>query len=274
MKSDKLLDAMEHISDDKILDAKHGKVKNKVNWTKIISIAACVACIVAGSVKGFTYFASQNGADGQTEGAAENLTAGDACDELPGGLVPTISYNGKVYYWTGLSDIPDYFEKAADTEASAGKTETANLEMKAGFEAEGNIYANAEYPEVIYVEMTTDWLTNEIVRFVTKELGDCERIAYQNKQYRMEYASGTQEYVENLPEESVLIGKLHFIGRDSIPQNDLETNVPNDRHNVESMEGREVFACPEDTSKIYVTIHDYHKDDMSIKYQVCYLWEE
>ena len=82
-----------------------------------------------------------------------------------------------------------------------------------------------------------------------------------------------QKRIEELPETAELIGTLKFVGKDSIPQKDLETNVQNDSHSMDSMEGREVFASPEDTSKIYVTIYKHSKDDVRIRYQVCYLWE-
>lgn len=274
MKSDKLLDAIEYINDDKILDAKYGAIRKQINWRKMVSIAACVMCIVVGSVKGLTYLANQNATDGASEGAAEGaLDSGAACNDLPGDTTPTILYNNKVYYWAGLEEIPYYFNQTASVETDPNGLQTAGLEIEAEFDAEGEICSNADYPEVIYVKMTTDWFTNRTVRFVTEELGDGERIAYQNRQYRMKYGE-SEDRIENLPETAELIGTLHFVGKDSIPQNDLETNVPNDSHSMDSMEGREVFACPDDISKIYVTVFDYYRDGMNIVYKTCYLWEE
>ena len=273
MKSDKLLDAMEYINDDKILDAKYGKIRKPVNWSKMVSIAACVLCVVVGSVKGFSYLQNKNAADGESAGTAEGtLDSGVSCEGLPGDTVPSIIYNDKVYYWSGLAEIPHYFGQTANAEAAPNGIETAQLEIEAEFEAKGQICANADYPEVIYVDMTTEWFTNETVRFVTKELGDGERISYQNRQYRMKY-SAEEDRIEELPETAELIGTLKFVGKDSIPQKDLETNVQNDSHSMDSMEGRGVFASPEDTSKIYVTIYKHSKDDVRIRYQVCYLWE-
>lgn len=273
MKSDKLLDAMEFISEDKVLDAKYGKIKRHVNWKKMVSAAACVLCVVVGSVKALNYFGNYNVTDGQNEGMVEGAAGEVSCDDLPGDTTPTIVYNNKLYYWSGLEVVPNSFERVANAEAAPDKPQTAEIQIEAEFDAEGEVYANPEYPEVIYVEMSTDWFANKTVRFVTKELGDCERIAYQGRQYRMKYGTG-EDQIETLPEESELIGTLHFIGRDSVPQNDLETNIPNDVHSMDSMEGREVFACPADKSKIYVTIYDYYRGGMEIMYQACYLWED
>lgn len=262
MKSDKILDAMEFISDDKILDARQGRVFKLIDWMKIVSLAACICLVVAGGIIGFRYALNQ--IDDNSDAAAGN--------ELPGGITPSIFVNGKLYYWTGISCIPNTFVEIGSISSITEAVPTEELQLQAGFAAEGTVYISPDYPEVVYIRMTTDWFYDQGVRFVTKELGDTERISYQNRQYRMEYGSG--EIIEKLPEGCIWIGNLRFIGRDSIPQDDLETNVPNDSHSDEPMEGREVYMDLNDNSVLYVAVHKYSREGMDIVYQVCRLWNE
>lgn len=212
--------------------------------------------------------------------------------DLPNGLRPMLMVNGKLFRWTGMSKeyhfidsgevytvgdtstiLPDGYEPMGEINAITEEVPTQELQLRAAFEATGTVYTNMETPEAIYVLMTTDWFEDSYIRFVSDDLKDHECIAYQGRQYRINGGTDICERVKELPEGCLLIGTLKYIGRDKIPSNDLETNRISDSYS-RYIDGREVYADPNDSSVIYVYEHYYWAKGDYPAWRACHLWEE
>lgn len=210
--------------------------------------------------------------------------------DVPGGLRPMMRVNGMNYRWTGMSKelhiqssgevftvgdsstvLPEGYEVIGEISGITTEVPTQELQLRAVFEAAGTVYTNAETPHAVYVLMTTDWFEDYYIRFVSDELKDSECIAYQGRQYRFNSDAEICKRIETLPENCELVGTLHFIGIDRIPVNDLETNDPSDSYS-KSIEGREVYADPNDCSVIYVYEHRYWAQGDYPAWRICPLW--
>ena len=243
-------------------------------WKKFLYAAAFVCLMLAGFL---LVFSMRNKPD-------------PSCSPL-GDVMPQILVEDTVYYWAGLSSkyidgdvpgravttsadgstyLPEGFTEYGAFLATINTPPTENLQMQADFPAFGTVYRNPDAPEVIYILLTTDWLENDYIRFASRQIYDGDRIAWNGKQYHAGFLNGRSELVDELPENAVSIGTLHFIGEDYMPQKDLETNSIIDNHGM-SLEGREVFADSNDPEHIYV--YSTHLSSGG-KYWKCPLWKE
>jgi len=103
----------------------------------------------------------------------------DEAREQPGGCTlpgadkinPSIMMNGQVYCWAGMAfgELPVGFTYVAELHHIADDTLTEDGQFIALFEAQGQIYANPDSPDTVYVQMTTDWLDEEFVKFSLTE---------------------------------------------------------------------------------------------------------
>lgn len=212
--------------------------------------------------------------------------------DLPKGLRPMLLVNNKLYRWTGMSReyqlrdgyevytvadsttiLPEGYAAAGEISGITEDVPLAEFQLRAGFDATGTIFVNAETPEVIYALMTTDWFDNYYIRFVSDDLHDNESLFYQGQQYRISGNIDVCEMVEELPEECAVIGNLRYIGSDHVPANDLETNCICDSYS-HFLDGREVYADPDDQGKLYVYEHQYWAEGDYPAWRVCKLWTE
>lgn len=216
--------------------------------------------------------------------------------DLPGGFTPVIMVNGKLYTWTGMSKeyiyieaddgytdvvivgdtstvLPNGYSEAGEILSITAETPTENLQLMAGFEASGTVYTSEVTPEAVYVLMTTDWFENYYIRFVSDDLRDGECISYNGSQYRISIGTGISETVEELPDGYVLVGTLKYMGDDYVPSADLETNCVSDSYG-HYLDGREVYADPNNNSVIYVYEHHYWAQGDYPAYLACKLWGE
>ena len=204
-------------------------------------------------------------------------------------ITPQILVGDTVYYWAEMSYekvneglpgkqvsttgehtyLPDGYTEYGAFLATVATPPDEELQMQADFSGFGIVYRNPDTPEVLYIKMTTDWFSDEYVRFASRDIFDGDRVALNGKQYCTQFRKGISSPLEVLPEDAVLIGALHYIGQDRIPQNDLETNCITDDHGM-SLEGREVFADPNDPCCIYV--YSSHLNSGGGYYQ-CPVWE-
>ena len=189
-----------------------------------------------------------------------------------GDVVPQILIEDTLYYWSEISreytgadtpgtrvsasaesgsSLPEGFSEYGAFLATVAETPAAQLQMQADFAAFGTVYRNPQTPEVVYIRMTTDWFENQYVRFASRRIFDGDRIAWKGNQYCAPFRKGTDAPLEALPEGAVSVGVLDFIGQDHLPQEDLQTNCISDDIGM-SLEGREVFADPNDPEHIYV----------------------
>jgi len=242
-------------------------------WKKILYAAAFICLMLAGFLM---VFSVRN----KPEPSASPL----------GDVTPQILVDDTVYYWAGMSlehtggnipgrrvsvpsdgstYLPDGFTEYGSFLATIDMPPTENLQMQADFPAFGTVYRNPDAPEVIYALLTTDWFESSYVRFASRQIFDGDRIAWNGKQYHAGFRNGSGELIEVLPENAVSIGTLHFIGQDYMPQNDLETNCICDDIAM-SLEGREVFADPNDPDHIYVCSSHLSSGG---QYMKCPTWE-
>lgn len=219
---------------------------------------------------------------------------GDGCGgTLPGDFEPKLRLNGTYYRWAGLSVssplpyqdengnlrlrtyLPEGFEEAGEISVISHIIEALpeELEMQAGFEASGTVYANPERPAVVYVLMTTDWFEDSYVRF-TADYYQSGLIRFEGQLYW--FAMGMREESEHLralPEGCVSAGTLHIVDKDLIPANNLEINLRGDCYD-HSLEGREIFRDPADDSVIYLYEEQYWREGSYPMWVECRLWTD
>lgn len=222
-------------------------------------------------------------------GAEENFVGGYG---LPGGILPVLRVGDTLYRWTGMSMptyldpsgaltidgsgktlLPDGFSEYGEISEVTVEAPTEELQLQAGFPASGTVYASIGHPAVVYVCMTTDWFEEQYVRFVSDALGENQQIAWQGNMYRI--AVGRSELtpvIDTLPDGAEQIGALRFIGADSVPANDLETNQESDSY-AKPLDGREVWAVPGEDRALYVREHYYWAQGEGDWWLVCGRWD-
>ena len=95
---------------------------------------------------------------------------------------------------------------------------------------------------------------------------------WQGNHYRIAVGrTDVTPWLRQLPEGAQVIGNLSFIGEDSMPQKDLETNQLSDAYSY-ALDGREVLAVPGDSSTIYVYCHRYWAEGDYPAWLACPLW--
>ena len=210
---------------------------------------------------------------------------------LPGGFAPVLRVGGTLYEWSqmsvrlfldpsgsycssgdGSTYLPEGFQPCGEISGITLDTPTTDLQLQAGFEASGTVFASEEHPAVVYVLMTTDWFENSYVRFVSDALGGNELLSWHGQMYRLSIDFDACKPLEELPEGCEIIGNLHYVGADSIPAGDLETNNRSDVY-AKPFEGQEVYAIPGDDSTLYVYEHHYWAKGDYPTWRECHLWE-
>lgn len=206
-----------------------------------------------------------------------------------GGLQPMIMVNGKLYTWTGRhtniytqnfrvysggimhSVLPDGYTAVGEISGITEELPSQEFQLRANFDASGTVFTNEQTPEAVYVLITTATYTDEYIRFASDDLRQNQIITYHGKQYR--FHNEHCELIKELPEECVLIGTLKYIGADVIPVNDLETNRLTDTCSI-LIDGREVYADPDDDSILYVYEHHYWAEGDYPAWRTCKVWPE
>ena len=227
-------------------------------------------------------------------GSEEDVPAGG--DTLPGVFQPVIMVDGKLFTWTrlavrhdfleyddgsidvsirgdGITFLPVGYTEAGEISGITTETPTENMQLMAGFEASGTVFTSETTPEVVYVLMSTEWIDSEYIRFVSDDLHDRESIFYNGQQYRISIGTGITQSIRELPEGCVSVGTLKYIGCDTVPSADLETNCDSDSYG-KYLGGREVFADPDDLSKIYVYEQHYWAEGDYPAWLVCKPWND
>lgn len=199
--------------------------------------------------------------------------------EFPGGIQPAVRVGGRNYYFAGTSHflygtdvpegevysfgdeetyLPEGYAPAGEISSVTDGPLTEELQFRVGCGASGTVYTSEETPQVVYIHLLADWFDVQepmYFRFVSEEMKD-EWILYGGSRYLISIGSGACEALEELPAGCEPVGTLTYIGRDAIPQNDLETNCANDTFSKALM-GREVYFDPSNPESLYVYEHHY-----------------
>lgn len=215
-----------------------------------------------------------------------------------GGVQPCLRYNGKLYYWQGISKekivtpgnhgmthgiaadtssyLPEGCVEVGEISGCTSRMPTKELQLQADFKTHGPVYQNPDNPEVLYAYLYNTWGNAGVfyyVRFVTDTLCNSELIFWQGNYYRIAVGrTNVTPWLKELPEGAQVIGNLSFIGEDPMPQRDLETNQQSDAYSY-ALNGREVLAVPGDSSTIYVYCHRYWAEGDYPAWLACPLWE-
>ncbi|MDE6261019.1 MAG: hypothetical protein K2M42_09220 [Oscillospiraceae bacterium] len=292
-KAVRLFCAISDIGDDLVDDAKMPPANAKAPaWRRWGALAACL-CLIALAGAGVWHWMGQF--DGPLPPDPDLPPA--ACDTLPGGITPVLRVGDTLYEWTGMSVEPfldgsgsyssmgggttylsEGFREYGEISGVTVEEPTEDLQLQAGFEASGTVFVSKEYPAVVYVLLHTDWFAEEgsYVRFVSDALGNNELVSWHGRAYHFSYYYSDSPVLEVLPEGCEPIGHLHYVGDNSIPAGDLETNRRSDDY-AKPLEGRKVYAVPGDDSVLYVYEPRYRQENGHSAWhpfwRVCRLWE-
>ena len=269
-KAVRLFRVIADIGDDLVDDAKAPPASaKKPVWRRWGALAACL-CLIALAGAGVWRWL------GHLTPSANSPDPG--CDMLPGRITPVLRVGDTLYEWAGLSRLPEGFYEYGTISSVTEEEPTEDLQLQAGFEASGTVFVSEEYPAVVYVLMHTDWFAEEgsYIRFASDALGNNELISWQGRAYHFSYYYSDSPVLEVLPEGCEPIGHLHYVGADSIPAGDLETNRRGDDYG-KPLEGRKAYAAPGDDSVLYVYEPQYWQEDGGSAWhpfwRVCRLWE-
>lgn len=296
----KLFQGITDIDDDIIEEAQTSPpVKRIPVWRRWGAIAACLCLVALVGTLAWRSAEPPNAPDAQggpvlgmdESDTGDEIDGAAGCATLPGGITPMLRVDDTLYQWTGLSVrhfldpggsfyssgdgvtyLPEGYQPCGDISGVTQETPTEDLQLQAGFEASGTVFVSEDRPAVIYVLMTTDWFEDSYVRFTSDALGKNELLSWQGRTYRLSIDFDVCKPLEELPEGCELIGNLHFVGNDSIPTGDLETNNMSDVHG-KPFEGREVYAIPGGNSTLYVYEHHYWREGDYPTWRECHLWE-
>lgn len=99
-------------------------------------------------------------------------TAADG-STLPGAteITPAVMVNGKIYAWDGMADggIPDGYIYVSELTHVEGTVLSEDGQFISTFDARGQIYTHPDRPDQVYIQITTDWLDEEFVKFSLAE---------------------------------------------------------------------------------------------------------
>ena len=285
MKSDKIQSAIGKIDVDLIeaADQKQPAAKRRQIWRSVGLAAACLALVVmAVSVPKLLNHSGSNPAAQSSSSAPPAtisvplLNEGKQVDYgtwylLPGGFRPELMVNGKLYYWdrfayplrsraknvyidaTGDTVLPEGFTPVRELSSVTKNTPEEDGQLKAGFSATGTIFTSEAAPEAVYVLLDADCFEINgpyYIRFVSAAMADGCRIMWSGKSYLISFGDEIN-MLYTLPGGCVEAGKLHYIGLDLLPKNDLETNCPSDMFGI-SLEGQEIYFDPAEPEFLYL----------------------
>lgn len=212
--------------------------------------------------------------------------------DFPEGIQPAVCVDGRVYYWGGASlrlygtetpeaevysigngdpYLPDGYTSAGAISSVTTDVPTEELQLRGGFDVTGEVYTSPDTPETVYVWMVTDWNDGFYGRFISTALAR-DIIRYNGQNYMIRIGYEGCEALEELPSGCQEIGQLHYIGRDKLPENDLETNCASDAFS-KALEGRTVYFDPDHPETVYVYEHHYWAEGDYPTYRVCPVME-
>lgn len=300
----RLFRAVTEIGDDLIEEAGAARVRKKIpEWKRELVAGLCLIALAGAGVWRWLGRLDHPimpevppaAADGPMLGGpdADPGMCGPACGPVPGGITPELRVGGTLYQYAGMSArlfldpggsyslmgdgstyLPEGYEPCGRISGITMEEPVEDFQLRAGFEAGGTVFASGEHPAVVYVLLCAEWTAEQgsYVRFVSDELGDNELLSWQGQMYRFSSDYEACELLEELPAGCELAGTLRFVGKDSVPAGDLETNRRGDNY-AKPTDGREVYVLPGDSSVLYVYEHHYWAGGDYPAWRACHLWE-
>lgn len=194
---------------------------------------------------------------------------------------PIIMIGGELYYfddYIGIRGLPEEYSEIGEIVPVADKIPEKDFEILCKDEFSGKVFAGNETNTTIYIVLDDD--EEYCIRFACEKMmtnpnmvGHNSIIYYGGRLYEHNYSLGGESYTDEVPEGFEPVGELEYIGINNIPQNDLETNCKMDNYSS-SVDGREVYANPGDSSVIYVFNIEYWSKGSYTNYLRCEAFEE
>ena len=208
---------------------------------------------------------------------------------------PQLMMNGQIYEDTGITrpvyatwEVGERVFLAEKTEPylPEGYTEYGSVTLvehapeKDGEGAgmgEGAIYTNAAAPDTVYVytevySSLTHTLVPHYVRYVSPALSAAQNIVrWSGRDYDVPLSDG--RITAELPAGCTELGALHYIGRDVLPTQDLETNSLTYGEGCIT-DGCIAYADPADDTHLYLQVEHYGENGWQTAYLLCPLWRE
>ena len=226
-----LLQAIGQIDDKLIEEARtlSPRKAHRSSWGKWTAIAACllvaVVLILPKEAKfrgGLLDAKGEATADSMAPSQSGGSDSSAAGDSLPGEIHPTLWYQGRAFTWAHMASEGDLWEDGWNTLGTLkGPTTDENMQedlwLYTDIEAEGTVYGNEKYPDVLYVQMTTDWFENKWVRFAIPELGQ-PIVCWDGRLYcAAAHSYPDVKGLRELPEGCIEVGRTHKSDSDIVP---------------------------------------------------------
>ncbi len=258
MNAEQLLTAAGDIREDFIREADPARpVKRQYIQRWAAGLAACLALLIVSS-----FLANQ-----PSSGTADVPNDSLGCGMFPG-TIQTIQlyWQGRAYVWVSVGDVPQDLSKWTELGSLAGTTTEApakDLWLYADIGAvSGTVYApSAENPEVLYVQMTTEWFTDRWVRFVGDSRLTTPLVFYDGRLYYLPPRSlPLNDSILTLPAKYAAVGTTFLTDDpDTLPSKELAVNFSD-------YAGRTVYAHPRNRDTIYIETVRYNRYGSTVVY--------
>ncbi len=191
MREFSFLQAIGSIDDDLVVSAAvPPRAAQSRRWKPLLAAAACLVLICTLLLPRSPAASDAGAAAGESESSAplgdESSDAVDGCATFS--FTPVLWYGGRGYEWHDVTHVPGEDEGwiAAGKIAGVSAQEDAVLDdlwLCADFEAAGTVYTSTEYPDMLYVSMTTLWLEEVYVCFMIPPLAWQPMICFEGQIY-------------------------------------------------------------------------------------------
>lgn len=194
---------------------------------------------------------------------------------------PVIMVGGELFYfddYVGTAALPKEYSEIGNIVPVADKIPEKDFEILCRDEFSGKVFAGDETNTTVYIVL--DDVEEYCIRFACEKMmqdpntvGHNGMISYGGILYNINYGHSGEAYLDELPKGFVSVGRLEYIGVNNLPQNDLESNMNYDNYGS-SVDGKEVFANPDDTSMILVFNIKHWREGTVYNYLCCPAFEE
>jgi len=139
-------------------------------------------------------------------------------------LAPRLGYDSKIFICESgdMISLPSNFTEVGEITGIAGANELGDFQSTFG-KVGTKIYANSDKPDAVYVHYN-DAEQGKYTLFVTQELM-YDWVMYNGKQFRN--IGGVQNWVNELPNNSDLVGSVDTIILDEKPTANFQSNIRN-----------------------------------------------